>query len=932
MNRFQASRFRNTTATIAQRQDWLSELHVDAGLSSGRHIQASVCLLAFSSGASGALGVLPLSQWGPVNGGVPTLHCHSDIITDFGFSPFDDLLLGTCSADHTVRLWRLPEGGVDNAASPPSLVLPAAQSSVELLRFHPAADGVLGSASGDAVTVWDVLQKAPLAVLADHSGQVQDFSWQQSGVLLTSTCKDKKLRVFDPRLQLSAVQAVKGHDNDKDSRVLWLGNQNLIVSTGFSQVREREVKLWDVRRLTGSVCTETLNSSSGILLPLYDADSGLLFLAGKGDNVVYCMEVSESQPTLSQVCQCVTDAVTRGVALLPKRALDVMGCEVARLLQLTSSTIVPVRYTVPRKNTFQFHADLFVDTAGDVAAMLGSDWWTGQNRAVEKVSLDPTKRQEGRNASAILKPAQQPKCSVTPSTPHADKDDAKKPLAEKSSGSVTETCVPAAARSRYFSETSRVVASCDGRVLMAACFSNAGVTSKFRHMRGVVLHRDTHIGNLRNVSLTTPGECDGMAANHRFIAVPLATSGGQLAVLPLSQTGKLQDAAIPTVQNGTAIADFCWDPFNPCRLAVAGEDGRIRLWIVPEAGLSSTLTEPHVVLSGHTEKIYSLKFHPLAADVLASSSYDMSVRIWDLKSKRQILQLEGHSEQIFSLAWSPDGQRLATVSKDGKVRIFNPRQSTKPMQEGPGPAGSRGARVVWALQGTRLLVSGFDSGSVRQVSLHDAGALAAGPVSKVSADVSPSTLIPSYDPDCHLVFLTGKGDTRVSVYELSAEPPYFLECSGYSSSEPHKGMAFLRKTECNVRDVEFARALRLGNSTIEPLAFSVPRVKREYFQDDLFPDTLVWWEAALTADAWFAGTDGKLKKRSLCPGDMPPLSSVPREETTRKYAGGNSYAEEKSDQQKKEELLNAMVSKLSSRDDPLPQDEMEGVDDDEWDD
>ena len=36
--------------------------------------------------------------------------------------------------------------------------------------------------------------------------------------------------------------------------------------------------------------------------------------------------------------------------------------------------------------------------------------------------------------------------------------------------------------------------------------------------------------------------------------------------------------------------------------------------------------------------------------------------------------------QIFGLAWSPDGQQLATVCKDGRLRIYEPRGSSEPLQ------------------------------------------------------------------------------------------------------------------------------------------------------------------------------------------------------------------------------------------------------------
>uniref|UniRef100_A0A8C2KTT5 Coronin n=1 Tax=Cyprinus carpio TaxID=7962 RepID=A0A8C2KTT5_CYPCA len=455
-------------------------------------------------------------------------------------------------------------------------------------------------------------------------------------------------------------------------------------------------------------------------------------------------------------------------------------------------------------------------------------------------------------------------------------------------------------------------------------------SSKFRHIQGAVLHRDTHITNLRGLHLTTPGECDGFCANGQRVAVPLAIAGGQIAVFELSQPGKLPDTALPTIQNSVNVADFCWDPFDTHKLVVAGDDAKIRVWQIPKGGLTETLTEPECVLRGHTEKIYSIKFHPHASGLLASSSYDLTVRLWNLGTGEEVKRLSGHQDQIFGIAWSPDGKLLATVCKDGKVRLYDPRKSTLPIQEGPGPEGHRGARVVWVCDGKYLLVSGFDSRSERQLYLFSAESLASGSVASVPADVSPSTLIPFYDPDTSVLILTGKGDTRVYTYEILPEAPYFMECSSFHSSEPHKGLCFLPKTECDVRDVEVARAIRLGKSTIEPVAFRVPRVKKEFFQDDVFPETAVWWEASLTAAAWLSGSNGQHRKISLQPKDMTPVSEAPKEVPVRKYLPSSVYLEEKTDEQKKEELLSAMVAKLGNREDPLPQASCEGVDEDEW--
>lgn len=52
------------------------------------------------------------------------------------------------------------------------------------------------------------------------------------------------------------------------------------------------------------------------------------------------------------------------------------------------------------------------------------------------------------------------------------------------------------------------------------------------------------------------------------------------------------------------------------------------------------------VILGHTEKIYFVKFHPLASDIIVSSAYDFTVRIWDLSDGSEKLQLTQHPDQV----------------------------------------------------------------------------------------------------------------------------------------------------------------------------------------------------------------------------------------------------------------------------------------------
>lgn len=236
-----------------------------------------------------------------------------------------------------------------------------------------------------------------------------------------------------------------------------------------------------------------------------------------------------------------------------------------------------------------------------------------------------------------------------------------------------------------------------------------GKVSKFRHLKGTTGHKSTHIENLRNISRQIPPECDVFHANFERVAVPMSGAGGKIAIFELSKTGRLADGVIPCLVNGNGIMDFQWDPFDPRTLAVACDDGMIKLWKIPEGGLVESTNTPTQEFPAHSEKLYFIKFHPLAKNVLLTASYDLTMKLWDLSDLSEKICLLGHTDQIYSFCWSPCGKFGATVCKDGKIRIYNPRSSDQPVKEGIGaPVGTRGSRITYALDGEVLVLTGFD--------------------------------------------------------------------------------------------------------------------------------------------------------------------------------------------------------------------------------
>ena len=76
-------------------------------------------------------------------------------------------------------------------------------------------------------------------------------------------------------------------------------------------------------------------------------------------------------------------------------------------------------------------------------------------------------------------------------------------------------------------------------------------------------------------------------------------------------------------------------------------------------------------LEGHSDAVSAVAF---SADgqLLASASYDKTVRLWNPATGEQVQKLEGHSGPVRTVAFSADGQLLASAYYDGTVRLWNP--------------------------------------------------------------------------------------------------------------------------------------------------------------------------------------------------------------------------------------------------------------------
>lgn len=97
-------------------------------------------------------------------------------------------------------------------------------------------------------------------------------------------------------------------------------------------------------------------------------------------------------------------------------------------------------------------------------------------------------------------------------------------------------------------------------------------------------------------------------------------------------------------------------------LATCGSDSTVRLWDVA--------TRVQIaILSGHTDEVFRLAFSA-DGEFLASGSRDKTIRLWDTQTHEQLAEIPLGSV-VYGVAFSPDGTRLAAGCLDSTIRLID---------------------------------------------------------------------------------------------------------------------------------------------------------------------------------------------------------------------------------------------------------------------
>ena len=365
---------------------------------------------------------------------------------------------------------------------------------------------------------------------------------------------------------------------------------------------------------------------------------------------------------------------------------------------------------------------------------------------------------------------------------------------------------------------------------------------------------------------TSTGDHQYIKANSKFFAVATrAAGGGALAVIPHKEVGKRPNNYPKITGHTAAVFDFDFNPFHDQIIATGSDDCTAKVWGIPsEDGLTENLTDPLVDLNSHMKKVIFTKFHPTAANVLATASADHTVKFWDIESGQEKQTLEGHTQTLQDVVYNYNGSQLATSCKDKKMRIFDPRTNAI-VQENQPHEGSKCFKLVFQGKGTNIITVGFTRQSKRQFKIWDSRNLGDKPIHTESIDQSAGVILPYFDEDTNVLYLAGKGDGNIRFYEIVDSKPFAFSLSEYRGTSSQKGFCFLPKRHCNTKKCEVMRGMKLTSNSVEGLSFIIPR-KSDRFQKDIYPDTYAG-QPSMTADEFFEGKDADPKLVSMDPAN-----------------------------------------------------------------
>ncbi len=351
--------------------------------------------VSWSTRGGGCCAVLDAHNPTRINRNIPLLRNHKAPVTEVRFSPFRTNLLATGSDDSTVRLWEIPQDGVQEDQNEIQKFT-GHSKKVGIVNFHPTvAEMVCSSSFDNTIAVWNICN-AETHFTKQFNDTIFSCDWNHNGSMIGVTTREKQVHVVDPRGEHNVVSC-HGHESAKPQRMGFI-DQNYLYTCGFNKSNFRELKLYDLRNFNQCIQTQTVDSQTANMMTFYDSDMGMIYVGGKGEGNIKFYEYSEGAIKFASEYRGTTQQKYLGA--FPKRTMNYNKCEITRFAKLTSNTIEYLSFYVPKRNQ-GYDSSIYPECIVGEPCLTWDEWVGGANK--EPVKKDITTLENKWNVESEMK-------------------------------------------------------------------------------------------------------------------------------------------------------------------------------------------------------------------------------------------------------------------------------------------------------------------------------------------------------------------------------------------------------------------------------------------------------------------------------------------------------------------------------------------------
>lgn len=491
---------------------------------------------------------------------------HTGWIADLAWKP-DGQMIASCSSDQSIRLWDIDSGLCVKALTGHRLAVASIAWS---------ADGQqLASSSDDGTArLWNPETGECVKVLSGHRGAVMSVMWSPDGTSLATGGEDNTARIWNAGTG-ECVHTLNGHTNWV-ADVAWSPDGHVLATAST----DKSLRLWNP--VKGQCVRELTGHQNAVKSVAWSPDSQALASCGLDNTLrIWDPGTGSSVPLKGHV-----DWVAN-VAWSPDgRSLASAGWD-------TTVRIWNVR-TIQSEHRLHGHTKEVTFVA-----------WSPDGKSVASSSADGTVRLSNAATGQLLKSLHGHQGTVLCAAWHPD-----------------------------------------GRTI---------ATSGIDH-------------SIRLWNTDTGQEIASLSGHTNWVAsINWNRDGSLLVSASFDKTLRVWDiAGRTTVQvlsgHTNSVACAAWSPDGKT-IASASFDKSVRLWDVASGQCRTRL-------EGHAANVMGVAWSP-DGKLLASASMDWTIRLWDPNEGILRKELSGHSNFATSVAWNFDGRTLASGSADATVRLWD---------------------------------------------------------------------------------------------------------------------------------------------------------------------------------------------------------------------------------------------------------------------